>query len=205
MFVFAGLGNPGAGYAGHRHNVGFMAVDAIAQAHGFRSFASKFGGQLAEGQIAGVRVFAFKPMEFMNLSGLPLQQLVSFYKVPLLSVCVLHDELDLKLGKLRVKRGGGHGGHNGLKSIDAHLGAEYMRVRIGIDRPEHKNQVSDYVLSDFTAGEIKELAPTLEAIATNCPLLIAGNEAGFMNRVTLATTVLEKPASSTKQKTETKD
>lgn len=187
MFVFAGLGNPGPHYARNRHNVGFMAADDIAALHGFTAFSSKFGGQVAEGQIAGRRVFAFKPMGFMNLSGGPLAQLVNFYKIPLEHVCVLHDELDLALGKIRVKRGGGTGGHNGLKSIDAQLGQDYPRVRIGIDRPADKDHVSDYVLSNFSMDEVKIIEPLLQVIARHTALLVEGDEAEFMNKVTLAT------------------
>lgn len=184
--ILAGLGNPGASYAGNRHNIGFMAVEQLAQDHGFRSWSAKFGGMLAEGRIGDVKAYAFKPMGYMNTSGVPLSQLAAFYKIPPEDVYVIHDELDLLPARLRVKAGGGNGGHNGLKSIDAHLGPDYHRLRIGIGHPGHKDMVSSYVLSDFFKDEKPLMATMLQEISRHLPLLLAGDEAGFMNKITLA-------------------
>lgn len=185
MFLLAGLGNPGARYAGNRHNVGFMALDTIASAHSFGSFTAKFGGQVSEGKLAGIRTLLFKPMTFMNCSGEPLGELARFYKIPTEALCVIHDELDIEPGKLRVKRGGGHGGHNGLRSIDQHLGQDYARVRVGIGHPGHKDRVSDYVLSDFSADEAPIIDKMLTAIAKHAPLLAKGEEKDFSNQLAL--------------------
>lgn len=186
MRVIAGLGNPGKSYAGHRHNIGFMAVDAIAEAYRFSPFTPRFGGQIADGEIAGQRALLFKPQSFMNDSGQPVGELMRFYKLAPEALIVFHDELDLPLGKLRVKRAGGNGGHNGLKSIDAHLGQDYWRVRLGIGHPGDKDMVSDYVLSNFGKDEKKQVSEWLQAACGPIELLLSGDEAGYMNRVTLA-------------------
>ena len=184
--ILAGLGNPGASYAGNRHNVGFMAVDKLAQDYGFRPWAAKFGGLLAEGKIGDAKAYAFKPMGYMNTSGSPLSQLANFYKIPPADIYVIHDELDLLPGKLRVKAGGGNGGHNGLKSIDAHLGQDYHRLRVGIGHPGHKDMVSSYVLADFFKDEKPLMATLVQEISRHFSLLLAGEEAGFMNKISLA-------------------
>lgn len=181
--LLIGLGNPGKKYAGNRHNVGFMALDAIAEKYGFKKETVKFGGLLAEGNIDGQKIYSFKPESYMNLSGEPAIRLVQFYKIPLANITVFHDELDLPHAKIRVKRGGGHGGHNGLKSLDAHLGQDYQRVRIGIGHPGDKDMVSDYVLNDFSKDEQKTTNALLKEISANLPLLLQGDEAGFMNRL----------------------
>ena len=186
MFLIIGLGNPGAGYAGNRHNVGFMAVDDIAAEYGFGPFSSRFGGQVSEGRIGTTKTFAFKPMSYMNLSGNPAGELARFYKIPTENVIAIHDELDLPLAKLRVKRGGGHGGHNGLKSLDEHLGKEYQRVRFGIGHPGDKDMVSNYVLADFAKAEQPTVAACTKEIAKHIGLLLQGDEAGFMNKISLA-------------------
>lgn len=182
-FLIIGLGNPGKKYAGNRHNVGFMAIDKLADSYRFSAASTKFGGLIAEGKIDEHKTFLFKPLGYMNLSGEPARQIAQFYKIPLEHIIVLHDELDLPLAKIRVKTGGGHGGHNGLKSLDAHLGKDYRRVRIGIDHPGDKELVSPYVLSDFSKEEKNIISRLLEDISTHMPLLLSGDEAGFMNKL----------------------
>lgn len=185
-YLLTGLGNPGARYEHNRHNVGFMALDAIAAHHGFSGWTQKFQGLVCEGSVNGKKVFLLKPQTFMNLSGESAGALARFYKIPAETIIVLHDELDLPPARLRVKRGGGHGGHNGLKSIDAHLGADYQRVRIGIGHPGDKDMVSPYVLSDFSKEEMPVMQSLCAAIARHISLLLDGNEAEFMNKITLA-------------------
>ncbi len=184
-FLLIGLGNPGTRYAHNRHNIGFMAVDAIAEKYGFPNWSQKFQGHTAEGKIGTHKVFLLKPQTFMNLSGESAGALARFYKIPLENIIVFHDELDLPLAKVRVKCGGGNGGHNGLKSLDAHLGQDYWRVRMGIGHPGDKDMVSPYVLSDFS----KEEAPAIETLCTSSAkhidLLLARDDAGFMNKITL--------------------
>jgi len=184
--LLIGLGNPGSGYALNRHNVGFMAVDRIAESYSFSRWSARFGGQIAEGIIDGNKTYAFKPMSYMNLSGNPAGELVRFYKIALSSITVIHDELDLPLCKLRVKRGGGHGGHNGLKSLDEHLGKDYQRVRFGIGHPGDKDAVSDYVLADFAKAERPQVDACIDEISRHVTLLLQGDEAGFMNKIALA-------------------
>ena len=185
--LLIGLGNPGNSYAGNRHNIGFMTIDRVAADYGFAKSCLKFGGAVAEGQIAGEKVFAFKPLGFMNISGKPAQEIVNFYKIPLENIIVFHDDLDLPLGKLRVKRGGSSGGHNGLRSLDAHLGADYLRVRLGIGHPIDKDMVSTHVLSDFNSREKPSVENITSETSHHLGFLLAGNEAGFMNKVTIAT------------------
>lgn len=184
--LIIGLGNPGARYAGNRHNAGFMAVDHLAQSPGFSRWSAKFGGELSEGQIAGQKTYLFKPLSYMNLSGNPAGELARFYKIPTTAITCIHDELDLPLCKLRVKRGGGHGGHNGLKSLDEHLGKDYQRVRFGIGHPGDKDLVSDYVLSDFSKAEQVAVAECIGEIGRHIELLLRGDEAGFMNKLSLS-------------------
>jgi peptidyl-tRNA hydrolase, PTH1 family len=185
--LLIGLGNPGKKYAGHRHNIGFMVIDRLIGDYHFSAPKKAFGGEIAEGKIGEQKVFSFKPLGYMNTSGGPASELSRFYKVPLERTIVFHDELDLPLGKLRIKRGGGNGGHNGLKSLDAHLGPEYQRVRIGINHPGDKDLVSDHVLSDFTKAERPLAALMVSEISRHIGLLLAGNEAEFMNKIALAT------------------
>ncbi len=184
-FLLIGLGNPGSGYAKNRHNVGFMALDSIASAHGFGPWKKAFGGQMCEGIIDGAKVLAFKPQSYMNLSGGPVGEAARFYKIPTENIIAIHDELDLPVAKLRVKRGGGHGGHNGLKSLDEHLGKNYVRVRFGIAHPGNKERVADYVLSDFSKAETEMVNACIDEISRNIALLIKGDEAGFMNKISL--------------------
>lgn len=187
MYLVVGLGNPGGDYARNRHNIGFMAVDAIVRRHSFGAWRGKYQGELAEGEIGGQRVLALKPMTYMNRSGQSVGACAKFLKLPPENVIVLHDEIELAPGKLRVKKGGGHAGHNGLRDIDAHLGREYWRVRLGVGRPHDKALVHKWVLSDFAKAEQDDLERLLDAVAANVPLLLKGDQGGFMNRVATAT------------------
>ncbi|WP_142847298.1 aminoacyl-tRNA hydrolase [Telmatospirillum sp. J64-1] len=187
MLLLVGLGNPGSGYAKNRHNIGFMAADEIVRRYSFGPWRSKFQGQLAEGSINGQRCLMLKPETYMNLSGQSVAAAARFLKIPVIDIVVIHDELDLAPGKLRVKRGGGAGGHNGLKSIDAHLGKEYRRVRLGIGHPGDRNLVSPYVLQDFSKAEEVWLHPLLDAVAEAFPLLIQGDDNLFMTKVNTLT------------------
>ena len=183
MLVLAGLGNPGAGYAGHRHNMGFMAVDAIASLHRFAAWRKKFQGDVAEGEIAGTRILLLKPMTYMNLSGQSVAAALGFYKLGPGALTVFHDELDLLLGRVKVKAGGGHGGHNGLRDIMAHLGPDFRRVRLGVGHPGDKALVHNHVLQDFAKQERELAGKVIEAVAAEVPRLVAGDEGGFMSRV----------------------
>ncbi len=194
MRLMVGLGNPGARYARNRHNIGFMAIDAIARRYGLPDFRSRFKGELAEGPIAGEKRLLLKPQTFMNDSGEAVLAAASFYKIPPGEIVVIHDEIDLQPGKLRVKRGGGNAGHNGLRSIDAHLGADYWRVRIGVGHPGVKHLVLPYVLQNFPADEVKEwVAPLIEAITETVPLLLADDAPAFMSEVARRFTAPEIP------------
>lgn len=195
MLLIAGLGNPGPQYAGHRHNIGFMAVDAIHEAFPFRPWTRKFKGEIAEGQIGTGKVLLLKPLTFMNDSGESVGDAARFYKLEPGQILVLHDELDLAPGKVRVKTGGGNGGHNGLRSIDAHLGKDYRRVRLGIGHPGSKERVHGHVLSDFGKTDREWLEPLLDAVARNAGMLVDGEDALFMNRVHMALES-EEPASA---------
>lgn len=185
-FLIVGLGNPSEKHRNNRHNIGFMAVDAIASAHSFSKETLKFGGALSEGNIDGNKILAFKPLSYMNVSGVPTREVINFYKIPPEKVVVIHDDLDLSLGKIRVKRGGGNGGHNGLKSLDGNIGKDYLRIRLGIDRPADKDMVASYVLSDFKKEEKETLAKIIENTAKHIGILLKGDEAGFMNKISLA-------------------
>lgn len=185
MKLFVGLGNPGADYAGNRHNIGFMAVDRIAADHGFGPWRKGHQGLVAEGRLAGDKVVLLKPDTFMNRSGQSVHAAVAFYKLPLGDVVVFHDELDLAPGKLRTKMGGGHAGHNGLRSIHDHLGDGYGRVRLGIGHPGHKDAVAGYVLHDFSKADRDWLDPVLHGISEGAAALAAGDDARFLNAVAL--------------------
>lgn len=187
MLLLVGLGNPGAEYARNRHNIGFMAVEEIARRHGFGPWRKRFQGQTADGTVGGEKVIALEPLTFMNLSGQSVAGALQFFKLKPENVVVIHDELDLPPGKIRVKKGGGHGGHNGLRSIDAHLGKEYWRIRLGIGHPGDKDRVSGYVLHDFAKAEQSWLDPLIDAVADAFPLVVKGQPENFMNKVTLAT------------------
>ena len=183
MQLFVGLGNPGAKYAGNRHNIGFMAVDAIAGAHGFGPWRAKFQGQVSEGVLDGEKVILLKPETFMNLSGQSVGEAARFYKIAPEAVTVFHDELDLAPAKLRVKRGGGHAGHNGLRSITAHIGAEFQRVRLGIGHPGHKDRVAGYVLQDFAKADAEWLDDLMRGIAEGAPWLAKDKPERFQTAV----------------------
>lgn len=187
MRLLVGLGNPGPKYARHRHNVGFLAMDAIASRHGFPPFRQRFQGEVSEGRLGSERVALLKPLTYMNESGRSVGAAARFYKLAPPDVVVIHDELDLAPGKVRVKRGGGAAGHNGLRSIDAHLGKDYWRVRIGIGHPGHPDRVTGWVLNDFAKADADWLEAMLDAVADAAPLIAAGDAANFMNRVALLT------------------
>lgn len=187
MKLIVGLGNPGAKYARNRHNIGYMAVDRIAEDHGFGPWRSKFQGSVAEGMLGSEKVLLLKPETFMNLSGQSVGEAMRFYKLEPGDVTVLHDELDLAPGKLRVKTGGGHAGHNGLRSLHGHIGAEYHRVRLGIGHPGHKDLVSAYVLQDFAKADAGWLDDLLRGISDGAAHLAAGDSGKFMNAVALRT------------------
>lgn len=184
MLLLVGLGNPGSKYAGNRHNIGFMAADDIVRRHGFSAFkSSKFHGDIAEGKIAGEKVIALKPSTYMNESGRAVSAVANFYKIDVGDILVLHDELDLAAGKVRIKKGGGHAGHNGLRSIQAHLGADFKRLRLGIGHPGDKEMVVGHVLNDFAKADRVWLDPLLDAVADNVDILIKGDDGGFLTRV----------------------
>jgi len=183
MQILAGLGNPGAKYAGNRHNIGFMAVERIAAEHGFGPWRSRFQGETAEGRLGGEKVLLLKPMTFMNLSGQSVGEAMRFYKLEPGDVTVFHDELDLAPGKVRIKTGGGHAGHNGLRSIQSHIGADYRRVRLGIGHPGRKELVTHYVLQDFAKADRDWLNGLMQGIAEGAPDLAAGHSDRFLNAV----------------------
>jgi PTH1 family peptidyl-tRNA hydrolase len=186
MLVIAGLGNPGARHAGNRHNIGFMAVDAIAAEHRFGPFRARHQGSAAEGMIGATRVILLKPQTFMNDSGRSVGDALRFLKLDISALIVVHDELDLAPGKVRVKVGGGNAGHNGLRSISAHVGNDYRRVRIGVGHPGDKALVYHYLLSDFAKAEAGWVEAVCRAIADAAPLLVEGRDASFQNRTHLA-------------------
>jgi len=183
MKLFVGLGNPGGQYAFNRHNVGFMAVDVMAAAHGFSPWRTRFQGLTCEGRLGGEQVLLLKPQTFMNESGRSAGEAARFYKVPVGDIVVFHDELDLAPGKVRVKIGGGVAGHNGLKSLTAHLGNDYMRVRIGIGHPGHRERVIGHVMRDFAKADMEWLEPVLDAMSDAAPVLAKGEKDRFQTQV----------------------
>ena len=190
MLLWTGLGNPEPGMARQRHNIGFMAIDAIARRHGFSPWRKRFRGEFAEGVIAGTRVLALKPLTYMNASGESVQQAAAFYKLPTTAITAFHDELDLAPGRIRVKFAGGAAGHNGLRSMDRMLGTpDYWRVRLGIGHPGIKERVTGHVLGDFAKVDQEWLVPLLDAVADAAPLLAQGlpdtRPEPFMTRVAL--------------------
>ncbi|MEP3892304.1 MAG: aminoacyl-tRNA hydrolase [Hellea sp.] len=184
MLLWVGLGNPGAKYAGNRHNIGFMAIDAIGADHHFPADKAQFKGLARQGLIDGHKVLLLKPMTFMNESGQSVQAAMQFYKIPLENVTVFHDELDLVPGKFRMKIGGGIAGHNGLRSIRQHCGEDFQRVRLGIGHPGHKDRVHSYVLSDFAKAEHAMRDDICNGAARYAQLLAGGNSELFQTRVT---------------------
>jgi peptidyl-tRNA hydrolase, PTH1 family len=185
MQIWAGLGNPGAQYALHRHNVGFMAADAIAAVHGFGPWQKKFRGLLSEGRIGRHKVLLLKPQTFMNDSGDAVQQALRFYRLEIEALTAFHDELDFAPMKVKVKVGGGIAGHNGLRSIDAALGPDFRRVRIGIGHPGHKDRVTPHVLGNYAKSEMEPLSDLLGAIAAESEWLADGDDVRFMSEVAL--------------------
>ena len=194
MRLFVGLGNPGGKYAGNRHNIGFMALDRIAEDHGFTPWRSKFQGEVSEGKFGSDKVILLKPMTFMNKSGQSVGEAMRFYKLESTDITVLHDELDLAPGKCRVKAGGGHAGHNGLRSIHQHIGPHYDRVRLGIGHPGHKDAVAGYVLRDFPKADQEWLDDLMRGISDGAEHLARDDGGKFMNAVALR---VAPPRSST--------
>ena len=186
MLLFVGLGNPGAQYAGNRHNIGFMALEAIAREYRFPPFRARFKGRASEGQIGGERVVLLMPETYMNESGRAAQEAARFYKIELPDIVALHDELDLAPGKLRIKTGGGNAGHNGLRSLTAHLGNDYRRVRLGIGHPGDKALVHSYVLNDFGKSERPWVEALCDAVARNAAMLVQRDDSKFQTKAHLA-------------------
>ena len=201
MKIIAGLGNPGAQYAGNRHNIGFMAVDALQRLPSFAPWSKKFKAEISEGEIGGEKVLLMKPLTYMNLSGESVGEAMRFFKLTPADIIAIHDELDLLAGRTRIKIGGGHGGHNGLKSLDAHCGKEYRRLRLGIGHPGDKERVHGHVLGDFAKSDRVWLDPLLDAIADNAAMLVKGDDSQLMNKLALATgskPEAEKPVKAAK-------
>ena len=186
MLLLVGLGNPGAKYAGNRHNIGFMAVDAIAQLYNFRKWRAVVHGIACEGKVGDINVLLLKPTTQMNGSGIAVVQAKQFFKLSLADITVFHDEIELPFGKVRVKVGGGIAGHNGLRSISEHVGNDYKRVRIGVDHPGVKEMVEYYVLSDFFKSERPWVEALVTILAKNVELLLRSEDASFQNKVHLA-------------------
>jgi PTH1 family peptidyl-tRNA hydrolase len=186
MLIIVGLGNPGAQYAGNRHNIGFMAVDAIQRRPGFAPWAKKFKALISEGELAGEKVLLMKPQTFMNLSGEAVGDAMRFYKLGPENIVAIYDELDLGAARAKIKTGGGHGGHNGVKSLDAHCGREYRRLRLGIGHPGAKELVHNHVLGDFAKVDQTWIGPLLDALADNAEMLVRGEDSQLMNKLALA-------------------
>ncbi len=193
MLLLVGLGNPGAEYTNNRHNIGFMAVDEIIRRHSFSPSRERFNSLAAEGRIGNAKILALKPTTYMNESGLAVGNALRFYKLAPDDIIVVHDDIDLAPGKLRVKRGGGAAGHNGLRSIDSHIGKDYLRVRIGVGHPGDKDEVERYVLRNFPRDDQRWVEALTGAIADAVPLLIADDGAGFMSKVALLTAPPKPP------------
>lgn len=183
MKLLVGLGNPGQKYERNRHNIGFMAVEEIARVHGFAPWRSRFRGEIADGLIERHKCLLLKPHTYMNLSGEAVREAASFYKISLEDIYVLHDEIDIAAGKLKVKAGGGNAGHNGLKSISQHLGNEYIRVRMGVGRPQNKGDVANFVLKDFAKAEQPWLDEMLSSVARHMGKLVVGDLSQFASLV----------------------
>lgn len=187
MHLLVGLGNPGAAYAGNRHNIGFMALDAIHARHGFSPWRSRFSARISDGEVGAHKVTLAKPTTFMNLSGQSVGEVTRFYKLDASDVTVIHDELDLEPGRTRIKTGGGHGGHNGLKSLDTHLGKNYRRIRLGIGHPGHKDLVSGYVLKDFPKSDLPWVEALCDEVGRSIELALLGNDSDLNAKLNEAT------------------
>ena len=185
MQIWTGLGNPGPTYAMHRHNIGFMVCDAIAEIHSFGPVQKKFSGWVQEGRIGGEKIILLKPATFMNKSGQAVGEAMRFYKLDIEALTVFHDELDLAPFKVKVRRGGGLAGHNGLRSINQHLGPDFRRVRIGIGHPGHKDRVTGHVLGNYAKSEMDELAGMLGAMGAEAEWLAKNDDVRFMNDIAL--------------------
>ncbi|RME62508.1 MAG: aminoacyl-tRNA hydrolase [Alphaproteobacteria bacterium] len=185
MLLLVGLGNPGPRHAGNRHNIGFMAVDAIARRHGFGPPRNRFGGECREGLLDGAKTLILKPQTYMNLSGQSVGEAMRFYKLKPADIVVLYDEIDLAPGKLRIKTGGGSAGHNGVRSIQAHIGPDFRRLRLGVGHPGAKALVERHVLSDFAKADAQWLVPLLDAVAAEAPWLAKGDDGRFATAVAL--------------------
>ena len=186
MRLFVGLGNPGSKHTNNRHNIGFMVVDEIVHRHCFAPFRSKFQGQICEGTIAEQKILVLKPTTYMNESGKAIKAAMTFYKLPIDDIIVFHDEMDLAAGKIRMKKGGGHAGHNGIRSIQNHIGSDFKRVRLGVGHPGDREKVISHVLNDFSKVDQQWLDKIIEAIGENVGLLIKDEEGNFMSKVSLA-------------------
>lgn len=207
MRLFVGLGNPGKQYQDNRHNIGFMALDSIVERHKFSGWEKDFKGLVSKGKLGTENVVLLKPQTFMNLSGQSVQAVAAFYKIVPDDIIVFHDELDLQAGKIRIKKGGGAAGHNGLRSIDESLGQMYWRVRLGIGHPGMKEMVSGYVLGDFTDADAKWLGLLMDGISENAERLAKGDTAGFMSKVaqTVDPPKPKEPKEKKEEKKEVKD
>ena len=195
MYLLVGLGNPGSGYANNRHNLGYRTIDAIAKQHGFGPWRDKFHGQITEGRLGSNKVILLKPTTFMNESGRSLGAVIKFHKLDLDDVIVFLDEIELAPGKIRVKKGGGHAGHNGIRSLISHIGLDFWRVRMGVGHPGHKDRVSGYVLQDFPKTDQSWLDTLVDATAVSAALLVEDNHNRFMTDVSQAMTGLTLPTS----------
>jgi PTH1 family peptidyl-tRNA hydrolase len=202
MKLLVGLGNPGAKYAQNRHNIGFMAMDRIADDHGFGPWRSKFQGQICEGRLGSERVTLLKPETFMNLSGQSVGEAMRYLKLAPDDIIVFHDEIDLAPGKVRLKTGGGHAGHNGLRSIHGHIGPDYDRVRMGVGHPGHKDAVPGYVLRDFPKADAEWLDDELRGISDGIGDLVAGDGGKFLNAIALRVAPPRSSKSTPKPKVE---
>lgn len=203
MKLLVGLGNPGAKYAQNRHNIGFMAMDRIASDHGFSGWRSKFQGQMCEGRLGGEKVTLLKPETFMNLSGQSVGEAMRYLKLTPQDIIVFHDEIDLAPGKVRLKTGGGHAGHNGLRSIHGHIGPDYDRVRMGVGHPGHKDAVPGYVLRDFPKADAEWLDDELRGISDGIADLVAGDGPKFLNAIALRVAPARSSTSKPKPKPST--
>ncbi len=187
MLLLVGLGNPGPGHAKNRHNLGYLTVDEIVRLYSFGPWRHRFHGSVSEGRLAGRRIIVLKPETYMNLSGQSVASALRYYRLESEKMIVIHDELDLPPGKVRVKKGGGNAGHNGLRSLDSHVGRDYRRVRIGVGHPGMRDVVGDYLLHDFSKSDRRWVTETTAAIADAIEVLVVGDVPGFMNKVSLAT------------------
>jgi PTH1 family peptidyl-tRNA hydrolase len=188
MYVLAGLGNPGSQYAMNRHNIGFMVIDLIADTFNFPPFKNKFKAEITEGRIGNHKVILCKPQTFMNRSGISLSELMGFYKIPLDHLYVFHDELDIAPFRVKMKKGGGSGGHNGLTSLDQYIGKDYWRIRLGIGHPGHKDAVTGYVLGNFRGDEEDALCEMLSAVSAETPTLLGADTGIWLTKLALRLT-----------------